>query len=173
MSARGAWALGAVFVFFFLLAGAPAHGSEPALVTANTGQFNVFNGKNARWETSWEVSFTPRRYRWLPRFVPDLRPTAGGLATSDGSLYAYAGFRFDLPLGEKWTMTPQWATGLYWANDGRNLGGALEFRTGIELTRRLGGRSRVGLLIYHLSNAGLYEFNPGTESLVLTYSTRP
>lgn len=170
MSVRRVWALGAVFVFF----GVPSvHGAEPALVTANTGQFNVFNGKNARWETSWEVSLTPRRYRWFPRFVPDLRPTAGGLATSDGSLYAYAGIRFDVPVGKKWWVTPQWAAGVYWANEGRNLGGALEFRTGIELTRRIGERSRVGLLLYHLSNAGLYEFNPGTESLVLTYSTRP
>ena len=172
MSARRVWALGAAVVFF-MLAGAPAYGSEPALVTANAGQFNVFNGKNARWETSWEASFTPRRYRWLPRFVPDLSPTVGGLATSDGTLYAYGGFRFDLPLGEKWVVTPQWGAGLYWVGDGRDLGGAVEFRTGIELARRVGERSRVGLLLYHLSNGRLYRFNPGTESLVLTYSARP
>ncbi|HEX6903259.1 MAG TPA: acyloxyacyl hydrolase [Thermoanaerobaculia bacterium] len=172
MSARRVWALGAVSVIF-TLAGAPAFAADPALVTANAGQFNVFDGKKARWETSWEVSFVPRRYRWLPRFVPGLSPTVGGLATQDGSLYAYAGFRFDLPLGEKWVVVPQWAAGLYWANEGRDLGGAVEFRSGIELTRRIGERSRVGILLYHLSNASLYRFNPGTESLVLTYSTRP
>lgn len=172
MSARGVWALGAVLAFI-TLAGVPAGGQEPALVTANAGQFNVFNGKNARWETSWEVSFTPRRHRWFPRFVPAVSPTVGGLATEDGSLYAYAGLRFDVPLGEKWLVTPQWGTGLYWANEGRDLGGALEFRSGVELSRRIGERSRVGVLLYHLSNASLYRFNPGTESVVLTYSTRP
>lgn len=172
MSVRRAWALGTIFVFF-MLAGAPAHSQEPALVTANAGQFNVFNGKNARWETSWEVSFTPRRYHWFPRFVPGVSPTVGGLATEDGSLYIYGGLRFDVPLGEKWLVTPHWGTGLYYANEGRDLGGALEFRSGIELTRRIGERSRVGVLLYHLSNASFYRFNPGTESLVLTYSTRP
>lgn len=170
MSVRGVWALGAVFVFFGAMS---AQGLEPALVTANAGQFNVFNGKNARWETSWEVSFPPRRFRWLPRFVPDLSPTVGGAATENGSLYAYGGIRFDVPLGEKWVVTPQWGTGIYYANQGRDLGGALEFRSGIELARRIGERSRIGLLLYHLSNASLYRFNPGTESLVLTYSTRP
>jgi lipid A 3-O-deacylase len=170
MSVRGVWALGAVFAFFGALS---AHGQEPALVTANAGQFNVFDGKNGKWETSWEVSFTPRRFHWLPRFVPDLRPTVGGLATEEGTLYVYGGFRGDLPLGEKWALTPQFAAGLYYANDGRNLGGALEFRSGIELTRRIGERSRIGVLLYHLSNSRLYRYNPGTESLVLTYSTRP
>lgn len=172
MRVRGVWALGAIFAFC-AFAVAPARALEPALVTANAGQFNVFNGKNARWETSWEVSFSPRRYRWFPRFVPDLSPTVGGLATQDGSLYAYGGIRFDVPLGEKWVVTPQWGTGLYFANQGRDLGGALEFRSGIELTRRIGEKSRIGVLLYHLSNASFYRFNPGTESLVLTYSTRP
>jgi lipid A 3-O-deacylase len=170
MSVRRVWALGAVFVFFGAMS---AQGLEPELVTANAGRFNVFDGKNARWETSWEVSFTPRRFHWFPRFVPDLSPTAGGLATEEGTLYVYGGFRFDVPLGEKWVATPQLAAGVYYANGGRNLGGAVEFRSGIELARRIGERSRVGLLLYHLSNSRLYRFNPGTESLVLTYSTRP
>lgn len=172
MRARGVWALRAVLVFC-VLAGAPAYSLEPDLVTANAGSFSIFNGKNARWETSWEVSFAPRRYRWFPRFVPDVSPTVGGLATDEGTLYAYAGLRFDVPLGEKWVVTPQWATGIYWANEGRDLGGALEFRSGVELTRRIGERSRIGILLYHLSNASFYRFNPGTESLVLTFSTRP
>ena len=36
-----------------------------------------------------------------------------------------------------------------------------------------GGRSRAGLLLFHLSNGHLYSHNPGTEGLVLTYSLRP
>jgi lipid A 3-O-deacylase len=170
MSVRRVWALGAVFVF---LGASSVRGQELVLVSANAGRFNVFDGKNSRWETSWEVSFTPRRYHWLPRFVPDLSPTAGGRATQEGTLYVYGGFRSDLPLGEKWVLTPQLAAGLYYANGGRNLGGAVEFRSGIELTRRIGERSRIGLLLYHLSNARLHRFNPGTESLVVTFSTRP
>lgn len=170
MSVRRVWALGAAFVFFGAMS---AHGLEPELVTANTGRFNVFDGKNGRWETSWEVSFAPGSVHWLPRFVRKLSPTVGGLATEEGTLYVYGGFRGDLQVGEKWALTPQLAAGLYYSNDGRNLGGAVEFRSGIELTRRIGERSRIGLLLYHLSNSRLYQYNPGTESLVLTFSTRP
>jgi hypothetical protein len=98
----------------------------------------------------------------------------GGRATSDGALYAYAGFRFDVPLGGAWRFTPQWATGLYYyPPGGHSLGGLVEFRSGVELSRRIGSGGRVGLLFYHLSNAGFYERNPGSESLVLTYTARP
>ena len=109
----------------------------------------------------------------LPRAVPELSPTVGAMATAQGSLYVYGGLRFDLRLGEGWQVSPQWAAGIYYHSGTNDLGGALEFRSGIELSRRLGERSRLGLTLYHLSNAGLYSRNPGTESLLLTYRTRP
>jgi hypothetical protein len=141
-------------------------------VTASAGQFNALN-VDATYETGWEVCFAPRRFRWLPRFVPDVHPTAGAMATSQGTLYVYGGVRFLLPMGESWRLSPQWAAGLYYHEAGRSLGGTLEFRSGIELSRRLGSHSWLGLTLYHLSNAGFYERNPGSESLVLTYTTRP
>ncbi|HSN88855.1 MAG TPA: acyloxyacyl hydrolase [Thermoanaerobaculia bacterium] len=49
----------------------------------------------------------------------------------------------------------------------------VEFRSGVELAWRLNERSRIGLCLYHLSNGGLYDFNPGTESLILSYGVRP
>lgn len=157
----------------------PVHAAEPGAshavqeIHTSSGSFNVLNHDPLP-EAGWGVSFAPRRFRWLPRWMPELSPAVGGMATSDGSLYAYAGFRWDVPLGEAWRFTPQWATGLYYTPPGgRSLGGPLEFRSGIELSRRLGRRGRIGLSFYHLSNAGLYERNPGSESLVVIYSARP
>lgn len=157
----------------WLLAGAIARAEQPLAITASAGQSNTLRDGASYYEAGWEVNFAPRRFRWLPRFVPAVSPTAGAMATSQGTLYVYGGFRLDLPIGEPWRVSPQWAAGLYYRDTGRNLGGPLEFRSGIELSRRIGARSRVGLLLYHLSNAGFHELNPGTESLVLTYSTRP
>lgn len=158
------------------LAGAPAWAAEPAAeVHASAGRFNVLN-RDPLPEAGWEVSFASRRFHWLPRWVPDPAPTLGGMATSDGALYAYAGFRFGVPLGKTraWRFTPQWAAGLYYyPPGGRSLGGLVEFRSGVELSRRVANGARVGLLFYHLSNAGFYERNPGSESLVLTYTARP
>lgn len=142
-------------------------------IQASAGSFNVLNHDRTP-EVGWEVSFAPRRFHWLPRWVPALSPAAGGMASSGGELYVFAGFRAGLPLGERWLLTPQWGTGLYYDNGRRGLGGPLNFRTGIELSRRLGGRrGRVGLLLYHISNGGLYDRNPGSESLMLTYTASP
>ena len=156
----------------WLLAAPAARAGQPAAVAASAGGFSILRG-TATFEAGCEAQFAPRRLRWLPSFVPGLSPTAGAMATAKGTLYVYGGFRFDLPLGEGWEASPQFATGFYHhGDDERDLGGALEFRSGIELSRRLGARSRLGLTFYHLSNAGLYTHNPGSESLVLTYSTR-
>lgn len=46
----------------------------------------------------------------------------------------------------------------------------LEFRSGIELSYRFSGRSRIGVALFHLSNGGLSNQNPGTEVLVLSFS---
>lgn len=156
-----------------LLAAVPARSEQPIAITASAGEFGVVRRGMTTYEAGWELRFAPRRFRWLPRRVPALSPTAGAMATAQGTLYVYGGFRFDLPLGQQWSVSPQWATGLYYQDAGRNLGGPLEFRTGIELSRRIGERSRLGLTLYHLSNAGFYSVNPGTESLVLTYTARP
>lgn len=151
----------------------PAHAAGPAEVRTSAGRFNVVNNDPLP-ETGWEVSFAPRKLHWLPRWVPELAPALGGMATSDGSLYVYAGFRWDVRLNEAWRLTPQWGTGIYYTPPGgRSLGGPFEFRTGIEVSRRVGERGRIGLLFYHLSNSGFYERNPGSESLMLTYTARP
>lgn len=160
------------------LAGSPARAAEPVEVHASAGRFNVLN-RDPLPEAGWEVSFGPRRFHWLTRrlrWLPDLSPTVGAMATSDGALYAYAGFRIGMPLGETgtWRFNPQWAAGLYDPPPGgRSLGGPVEFRSGIELSRQVRNGARIGLLFYHLSNAGFYERNPGSESLVLTYTARP
>ena len=153
------------------LAAQPWSLGSPQLVAANLGGFEVLDGVSA-YEMGWELRFAPRRFRFQPRWLPDLMPTAGAMASSRGVLYPYAGVRLDLPIGEHWIASPGWATGIYYRDRGKNLGGALEFRSNFELAYRLPWDGRLGLCFYHLSNGGLFSFNPGTESLVLTYSAR-
>jgi hypothetical protein len=99
---------------------------------------------------------------------------AGGLFAGKGTLYVYGGLRYDRPLGRSWFLSPQLAAGLYSHEQGIDLGGALEFRSGLEISREFrGGRSRAGRLLLHRSNGPHYSPNPGTEGLVLTYSLRP
>lgn len=161
---------------FILLFSHPAAGQllplgPPESVSASTGAFEVRKTLD-EYETGWELRFAPRRFGLLPGWAPDLIPVAGAMATSRGALLAYGGFRFDYPLGKRWVLSPGWATTLYYRGEGKDLGGALEFRSHVEVAYRLPGDARVGLCLYHLSNAGLLGFNPGSESLVLTYTAR-
>lgn len=162
------------WAFFFSLS--PASGQllplgSPEYVSASTGAFEVRKTLD-EYETGWELRFAPRRFRLLPRWAPDLIPVAGAMATSRGALVTYGGFRFDYELGQRWVLSPGWATTLYYRGEGKDLGGALEFRSHVELAYRLPRDARVGLCLYHLSNAGFLGFNPGSESLVLSYSAR-
>ena len=74
--------------------------------------------------------------------------------------------------GEHWGISIGFGVGLWDSGDGLDLGGPVEFRSSIELFTELTERSRLGLTFYHLSNAGLYEDNPGSNSLVLLYGRR-
>lgn len=141
----------------------------PQHVVASSGVFEVLKTSRT-YEIGMELRFAPRRFSWLPRFVPDLIPTAGTMASSQGILYVYGGFRIELSVASRWEISSGSAVGLYERAYGKNLGGPLEFRSHFELAYRLDDGSRLGLCLYHLSNAGLHEGNPGSESLVFTYS---
>lgn len=158
-----------------VFAAAPLQAAMPEVIAASAGQFDVFNkGKGV--EAGWELRFAPRRFPPMPRFLPDVIPVTGAMATSRGTLYVYGGFRVEIPLGKRWMASPHWAAGVYYRDreeGSKDLGGAIEFRSGLEVSYVLTERSRLGLSLYHLSNAGIYDFNPGSESLVLTFSVRP
>lgn len=163
------------FLLFLLtcgpLAAHPWSLGPPRLVAAHLGAFEILDGVSA-FETGWELQFASRRFSVLPRWMPELSPTAGVMASSRGVLYPYTGLRADIPLGERWIFSPGTAAGIYYRGHGKNLGGAVEFRSQVELSYRLPWDGRIGLCFYHLSNGGLFGFNPGTESLILTYSAR-
>ena len=79
--------------------------------------------------------------------------------------------RGEWPLTERLGIAPSFAPGIY-SPGGVDLGGPLEFRSGIDLTWRLDDSFTLAAGLYHLSNGGLYSRNGGSESLLfsLTYS---
>jgi lipid A 3-O-deacylase len=178
MKKLAARAPGWAFFLYLLLSPDAAAGQllplgSPEYVSASSGTFEIRKELD-EYETGWEVRFAPRRFWPLPDWAPDLIPVAGAMATSQGTLYGYGGFRMDFPWGKRWVGSTGWATGIYYPGDGggKDLGSALEFRTHLELAYRLPDESRLGLCLYHLSNGGIYHLNPGSESLLLTYSAR-
>ncbi len=159
--------LPALFILV-LCAATPAQALDE--VAASAGRFRVSDNDHIS-EGGLEVRLAPHTFRWLPRRVHFV-PAFGVMVNSDSSYYGYGSFRFEVPVGERWQVTPQLGYGLYDRNGGFNLGGQVEFRSGLEVTRRIGERYRLGLIYYHLSNAGIYVHNPGSESLVLSFAYR-
>jgi lipid A 3-O-deacylase len=155
-----------------LFAAPSARAQEPAYVSLSAGAFNLRSA--TRPELGGEVRFKAHRFSWLPRFIPALAPATGAFVNSKGGFYVYAGLRADVPLRSPWELSIQFAPGVYSAGGqgGFELGGPVEFRSGIEVSRQFGERDRLGLMLFHISNAHIYVHNPGSESLVFTYHHR-
>jgi lipid A 3-O-deacylase len=98
-----------------------------------------------------------------------LQPLTGLMITGDKAIYGYGGISLDWVFGN-FILTPSFAAGLYLDGDGKDLGHAIEFRSALEVSYQFKNRHRLGLMIYHLSNASLSDNNPGTEVLSLGYS---
>lgn len=143
------------------LAGELPGGEEWAL---SAGTFN-FQGSD-RIELGIELRFGRFELFELENF----RPIAGVAGTPDRNVWVYAGLCYDFELNERWVLVPSFAVSLYEEARGFDLGGVIEFRSGLEIDYRLPDGSRLGLIFYHLSNSRIYRLNPGSESLALVWS---
>lgn len=158
--------LRAFFVAALLATGlwpsAPASAQDPAFLSFSAGYFDFNRQKNTAAE--FGVQYRHDEKLWI------FQPMAGAMATTDGATNLYAGISLDIFFGNRFVVRPSFAPGVYFKGGGHDLGHVIEFRSGIEFAYRFDDRSRLGLEIYHLSNAHLDEQNPGEESIVLTYA---
>lgn len=92
-----------------------------------------------------------------------IRPMAGIEATSDGALYGFGGFVFDIFLTRNIFLSPNEVVGLYYRGNGKRLGSFVEFRSTFEAGYRFDNNMRLSASLGHISNAGLTSYNPGTE----------
>ncbi len=154
----------AVLLFAGCLAAAapaPALAGDPAFLSMGVGYYDINDDREAG---EFRLEYRSSAEYWI------FKPFAGAMATSDAAFYAYGGVLVDIYLGNRLVLTPNFAAGLYAEGDGKDLGHVVEFRSGLEASYRFDNRARLGVLFYHISNAGLDDNNPGTEVLSLTYS---
>ena len=168
---RGTLLALAILVAGGLSPNAAAVTPRPEEVAVGAGVFGALDHEHQVAEAGAELRFAAVTLPRLPRWLR-IQPTVGAVANDDRGLFAYAGFRLPFELAGRWTVTPYSGAGLYRRGDGKELGGAFEFRSGLEVAVRIHPRGRLGLSFYHLSNAGIYRPNPGIESLELVYSVR-
>lgn len=134
---------------------------EPDFLVLGAGAFDIFDDQTA---AEFDAQFRLNTRLWI------FRPQVGLFVTSDSAFYGYAGLYTDFHLGDSVVLSPSFSIGGFHEGDGKDLGGALEFRSAIELAYRFENKSRLGLQFGHLSNASIYDSNPGEEFLILNYS---
>lgn len=135
---------------------------DVSLFAFSAGYFDI----NRRRDTAAEGRI---EYRAAERFWL-FKPFGGLMATSDEAIHAFAGVLIDIYLGDRFVVTPSFAPGYFHKGDGRDLGHKLEFRSQIEVAYRFADKSRLGVSFNHISNAGIGDRNPGTETLAITYA---
>lgn len=100
-----------------------------------------------------------------------IRPTLGVYVTTDGAAYGYGGINWEVPMiDNELYLIPNFMVGAYGEGSGKDLGGAIQFRSGIEIAYQMPNQHRLGLAINHISNASIYDKNPGAETLLINYS---
>ena len=135
---------------------------DPGFLTIGAGFYDINDNEEAvEGRIDWRGG---TKYLWI------FKPLLGVMWTSDMAVYGYAGFLTDFYFGRRIVVAPSLAAGYYHDGDGKDLGSAIEFRSGIEIGYRFDNRSRISVLFYHLSNAGIDDNNPGTEVLSFGYS---
>ena len=138
-----------------------ARADDPAFLAISAGYFDInddYDAFEGRLEYRHDKKF------WI------FKPFVGVMATSDEAVHGYAGVLVDIYFGRRWVLTPSFAPGLYRDGDGKDLGGTVQFRSQLEFSYRFDDRSRLGISVNHISNASIYDSNPGTESVAITYA---
>jgi len=109
-------------------------------------------------------------YRFAPRTKWLLAPAIGAARSGNGASFLFLDLEKDFFPGKHWVVTPSFGLGSF--DDGKDvkLGHDLEFRSGIKVAYQFDNKVRLGIGLFHLSNGGLSDRNPGTEPMFLSLS---
>jgi hypothetical protein len=102
-----------------------------------------------------------------------LAPLAAAQIDADGDVWIGAGLFAGLDTGfHGLRVEASVAPGFYEQGGGQDLGGPFEIRSAIGVSLPVAEGWRLGVMGAHVSNAGVYDHNPGTEVVMATLTRR-
>ena len=158
-----------LFIIFFLFTGSHTQARDSARFSVGVGVFNYMeDGSPPHNDQSGMINLEIHSGRKMFNLI---KPFAGFLGTNENAYYAYGGFGIDGYYGKKknFVVTPSLACGYYKDGNEIKAGNPLEFYIGIDMFYRFKNNARIGVGIFHISNADSGKKNPGSETLVLKY----
>ena len=164
--------LGAGLIAALLLCAVPraVHAQDPALVTFSGGVFDLVSHRTQEFEGRVEYRHDKGFFETNGTFR-GVKPMLGLMGNSAGAVFGYGGFALPFAFDRgRWDVVPSGAIGGYHEGSGIFLGGTFQFHVGVSASYALTRDSRVGLAIYHISNANIHRKNPGVNSILLQWS---
>ena len=101
------------------------------------------------------------------------KPLVGFAAQTNGSMFGYAALAAPFVFGheDRWEVVLEGGPGVYrQGSSSLNLGGTFEFHVAIATSYAITDSGRLGIGIYHISNANLHNKNPGVNSILASYT---
>ncbi len=101
------------------------------------------------------------------------KPIIGFAAQTNGSQFGYAALAAPLVFGheDRWEVVLEGGPGYYRPGSSKlNLGGDFEFHVAIATSYAINDSGRIGIGIYHISNANFHKKNPGVNSILASYT---
>ena len=158
-----------LFIIFFLFTGSHTQARDSARFSVGVGVFNYMeDGSPPHNDQSGMINLEVHSGGKMFNLI---KPFVGFLGTNENAYYAYGGFGIDGYYGKKKKIvwTPSLACGYYKDGNEIKAGNPLEFYIGIDVFYRFKNNARLGVGIFHISNADSGKKNPGSETLVLKY----
>ncbi|MGE0113602.1 MAG: acyloxyacyl hydrolase [Steroidobacteraceae bacterium] len=149
-----------LFPTLSVAADSDAHYKGPML-NITVGRAQIFD--NGDQPIRYGIEYRGRAYsRW------NIIPAIGLAIAQSGASFVYTDLCHDFWLNNRWAVIPSFGIGVFDVSEKLRLGNSIEFRSGLETAYRFHGDYRVGIALFHLSNGGLSNENPGTEVLVVS-----
>jgi lipid A 3-O-deacylase len=101
------------------------------------------------------------------------KPQIGFAAQTKGSQFGYAALTAPFVFGaeDRWEIVLEGGPGYYRQGSSTlNLGGKFEFHLAIATSYTITDSGRLGVGIYHISNANFHDKNPGVNSILVSYT---
>ncbi|MBD24897.1 MAG: deacylase [Candidatus Marinimicrobia bacterium] len=162
--------IGAGFFLALIFAAAPVGAKDQSLVTLSAGLFDLVSHRTQEFEGRAEYRHGQGFFETVGAFR-GFKPIIGIMGNSAGAVFGYAGLAAPIVIGAKrWEIVPSGGVGGYHEGDGIFLGGTFEFHVGLSASYALSENSRLGVALYHISNANTHRKNPGVNSILLQWS---
>jgi len=134
---------------------------DPTYLMVGIGGWE-FDRDNLR-KPELDLTLRPAHSLWV------IKPQLGVTVAGDGDVVVFAGPIVEYYVTPHIVGTVGTSVGT-WFGSGFNLGSRIEFHSSGEVAWRFANESRLGIGLFHTSNADITKRNPGSDSLMLDYA---